>query len=177
MPCWRASRRWKRSFRDTQRRLCVLRLAARPAAEYLSQRATLRGCCGQWHRVGVRRRPCRLMGALADELLCTGVALSASFPSTCAPRGRAPGLDRADHRCSMHTRSRRCAAQRCLYRSTGRLWHARRMFEMLTWLQLRCRPKPVGLLNVEGYLTLCCSFWSMQPARVDQARASRSAAG
>jgi uncharacterized protein (TIGR00730 family) len=101
-----------------------------------------------------------LMGALADAALAAGGRVTGVIPEhLMRPELAHRGLSELIVVDTMHTRKRTMASRADAFIVLpGGYGTFEEMFEMITWLQLRLQPKPVGLLNVAGYFDRLIDF-------------------
>jgi uncharacterized protein (TIGR00730 family) len=101
-----------------------------------------------------------LMGALADEAMAHGAHVRGVIPRhLMRPELAHRGLTELSVVGTMHERKRAMAdASDAFIVLPGGYGTMEEMFEMVTWLQLRLQPKPVGVLNIEGYFDALLGF-------------------
>ncbi len=94
-----------------------------------------------------------MMGALADAVLAAGGAATGVIPESMnVPRVVHEGVTELVVVDTMHTRKATMARLSDAFIALpGGLGTFDELFETLTWSQLGYQPKPVGILNVEGY--------------------------
>ena len=101
-----------------------------------------------------------IMGAIADEVLDGGGAVTGIIPHALAKKELAhEGLTELVVVNSMHERKAMMAEKSSGFIALpGGLGTLEEIFEVLTWAQLGFHNKPCGLLNVEGYYDDLCRF-------------------
>ena len=101
-----------------------------------------------------------IMGAIADEVLDGGGAVTGIIPHALAKKELAhEGLTELVVVNSMHERKAMMAEKSSGFIALpGGLGTLEEIFEVLTWAQLGFHNKPCGLLNVEGYYDYLCRF-------------------
>ena len=94
-----------------------------------------------------------LMGALADAVLAAGGEATGVIPESMnVPRVVHEGVTELVVVDTMHTRKATMARLADAFIALpGGLGTFEELFETLTWSQLGYQPKPIGVLNVEGY--------------------------
>jgi uncharacterized protein (TIGR00730 family) len=101
-----------------------------------------------------------LMGALADAALGAGSEVHGVIPSFMIPKEIAhQGLTQLHVMDSMHSRKARMAELADAFVALpGGFGTLDELAEIFTWRQLALHPKPIGLLNVDGYFDRFVGF-------------------